>query len=67
MRLGSWIAVAGAAAMTGAGNAQAAPLATAGTPRAMLQTAVDTGPAPQVEPVRGGCGFTGTSRSTGAA
>ena len=57
MRFGSWIAVAGVAAMMGAGVAQAAPLSTAGAPNAMLQTAVDTGPAPQIELVRNGCGF----------
>ena len=51
MRLISMIAAAGIAATIGAGAAQAAPVA------AMLQPAVDTGAAPTVQLVRGGCGF----------
>ena len=49
MRFGSCI-LAAAMGLGLAGAAQAAPGAT-------LQSAVDTGPAPQIELVRGGCGF----------
>ncbi len=49
MRFGPMIAAASLATMLGAGAARAAP--------AVLRSAVDVGPAPQVELVRGGCGF----------
>ena len=55
MRFGPWIAAAGVAALMGAGTAQAAPLR--GVPASTLQTAIDTGPAPQIELIRGRCGF----------
>lgn len=50
MRFATTIAAAGLIGLIGAGAAQAMPSAT-------LQSAVDTGPAPKIELVRGGCGF----------
>ena len=50
MRFSMTIAATAFVATLGAGSAQA-------LPEAMVQPALDTGPAPQIELVRGGCGF----------